>query len=682
MFSSQSSAAADTIKARTYDVFLSFRGKDTRDGFVSHLYKDLCRKNIETFIDDEELRKGDEISGALLKAIQASRVSVSVFSKDYASSKWYLAELVKIMDCNKWVVPVFYGVDPRDLRNQTGSFADAFAKHEENFKHESGKVKTWRSALTAAGKLSGWDSQVTRPDSTLVDKIVEDVVKKLNCGSSSANLKGLVGIERRMQEVLSLFQDGFPDFRMLGIWGMGGIGKTTLADAIYHHVSNGFQRCCFLANVREHEEQRELLKLRNEFLSTILEDENLYISTPTIGSGFLKDRLSKKKVLIVCDDVSKLSQIEFLFGGIDRIGPGSRVIVTTRNKQVLVQCGIDLIYDMKELDKDESVQLFCQCAFKSTNPTEYQLKLSKMALSVAKGNPLAIRLIGSSLYGKTKSYQESEVKKLNKVPKQDIQEVLKWSFDGLDCEEKEMFLDIACFFKGKHRDYVTRIMDACYDSAHSGIENLIDKSLISVSQNQIAMHDLLQQMGLNIVRDESPLKLEKRSRLWIPEDSYNVLSENNGTEMLRGIELDMSQLAKLELEPTAMMKMRKLRFLKFYHSYGRILLFNGLLSLPEELRYLYWEGYPLRSLPTKFDLGYLVELDMRKSHLEQLWEGKQDLVNLKVITLDFSLNLVRIPDLSRAPNLEKINLLWCSNLRDLPSSLQHLEKLTLECQLL
>ncbi|TYI58113.1 hypothetical protein E1A91_D11G331100v1 [Gossypium mustelinum] len=677
MFSSKSSAAADMIKPRTYDVFLSFRGKDTRDGFVSHLYKDLGRKNIETFIDDEELRKGDEISGALLTAIQGSRVSVIVFSKDYASSKWCLAELVKIMDCNKWVVPVFYGVDPRDVRNQTGSFADAFAKHEENFKHEPAKVKTWRSALTAAGKLSGWDSQVTRNDSTLVDKIMEDIVKKLDWGTSSANLKGLVGIERRMQEVLSLFQYGFPDFRMLGIWGMGGIGKTTLADAIYHHVSNGFQSCYFLANVREHDERRELLKLRKEFLSTILEDENLYISTPTIGSGFIKNRLSKKKVLIVCDDVSKLSQLEFLFGGIDRFGPGSRVIVTTRNKQVLIQCGIDLIYEVKELDKDESVQLFCQRAFKSNNPIEYQLELSQMVLSVANGNPLAIRLIGSSLCGMTKSYQESEVKKLKQVPKQDIQNVLKWSFDGLDCEEKEMFLDIVCFFKGKDRDYVTRIMDACYVSAHSGIENLINKSLISVSRDQIAVHDLLQHMGWNIVHDESPLKPEKRSRLWIPEDSYDVLSKNNGTEMLRGIELDMSQLAKLELEPTAMMKMRKLRFLKFYHSCGRILLFKGLLSFPEELRYLYWEGYPLRSLPTKFDLRYLVELNMRRSNVKQLWEGKQDLVNLKVITLDLSLNLIRIPDLSSAPNLETINLRWCYNLRDLPSSLQHLEKLTL-----
>ncbi|TYI03299.1 hypothetical protein ES332_A11G328600v1 [Gossypium tomentosum] len=344
------------------------------------------------------------------------------------------------MDCNKWIVPVFYGVDPRDVRNQRGSFADAFAKHEENFKHELEKVKTWRSALTAAANLSGWDSQVTRPDSTLIDKIVEDIVKKLNCGTSSANLKGLVGNERRMQEVLSLFQDGFPDFRMLGFWGTGGIGKTTLADAIYHHVSNGFQSCCFLANVREHDERRKLLKLRQKLLSNTLGDKNLDISTLTIGLGILKDRLSRMKVLIVCDDVSTLSQLEFLIGGTDWFGPGSRVIVTTRDKQVLIHFDIYpvRIYEVEELDGDESVQLFCQRAFKSSHPIEYQLQLSKMVLSVANGNPLAIKLIGSSLRGKTQSYQESEVKKLKQFPKQDIQNVLKWSFDALDFEERNV----------------------------------------------------------------------------------------------------------------------------------------------------------------------------------------------------------------------------------------------------
>ncbi|TYH46553.1 hypothetical protein ES332_D11G344500v1 [Gossypium tomentosum] len=211
--SSSSATAADMIQARTYDVFLSFRGQDTRDGFVSHLCKDLSRKNIETFIDSEKLRRGDEISEALLTTIQGSRVSVIVFSKDYASSKWCLAELVKIMDCNKWVVPVFYSVDPRDVRNQTGSFAEAFAKHEENFKHELEKVKSWRSALTAAGKLSGWDSQVTRPKSRLID--VNDILKKLNRGTSNAYLKGLVGIDRRMERVISLIQVGFPDVRRL-----------------------------------------------------------------------------------------------------------------------------------------------------------------------------------------------------------------------------------------------------------------------------------------------------------------------------------------------------------------------------------------------------------------------------------------------------------------------------------
>ncbi|KAG4177036.1 hypothetical protein ERO13_A11G282539v2 [Gossypium hirsutum] len=683
--SSSSAAAADMIKARTYDVFISFRGEDTRDGFVSHLYKDLCRKNIDTFVDSEKLRRGDEISEALLTAIQGSSVSVIVFSKDYASSKWFLDELVKIMDCNKCVVPVFYGVGPSDVRKQRGNFADALAKHEENFKHDVEKVKSWRTALTSAGNLSGWDSGKIRPDSELVDKIVKDILKKLNRGTSSANLEGLVGIEKRMQKVLSLFQDKFPDFRKLGIWGMGGTGKTTLAEAIFHHVLNGFQSYFFLANVRESDEKGTLSQLRQTFFSAILEDENLYISTPTIGSSFLKDRLSRKKVLVVCDDVSKLSQLEYLFGGNNRLGPGSRVIVTTRDKQVLIQYGIDFIYEMEELDDDESIKLFCQRAFKSNHPTEFhQLKLSQMVLSFANGNPLAIKVIGSSLCGKTQSYQESEAKKLKQVPKPDIQRLLKWSFDGLECEEKEMFLDIACFFKGEDRDFVTRIMEACYLSAYSRIENLIDKSLIYVSENAIKMHDLLQQMGWDIVYNESPSEPERRSRLWIPDDIYDVLIENSGTKTLKGMLLDMSRIPKLELRAEAFVKMRKLKFLKFYlpSTFGRvqmkskILLPQGLLSLPNELRYLYWEGYPLKTLPASFDPRNLVELDMRDSNVEQLWEGKQDLVNLKVISLFCSKNLVRIPDLSNATNLGKIYLNRCFNLCELPPSLQHLEKLT------
>ncbi|KAH7568373.1 hypothetical protein JRO89_XS07G0283100 [Xanthoceras sorbifolium] len=157
---------------RKYDAFLSFRGEDTRDSFKSHLYRALSSRNILTFVDDK-LKRGDEISLALLKAIEDSKISVIIFSKDYASSKWCLDELVKIIDCKKMngqiVVPVFYHVNPSDVRKQTGSYKDAFQKHEQEFQQDNDKklkLQKWRAALTEASNLSGWDSSVIWDDYT------------------------------------------------------------------------------------------------------------------------------------------------------------------------------------------------------------------------------------------------------------------------------------------------------------------------------------------------------------------------------------------------------------------------------------------------------------------------------------------------------------------------------------
>ncbi|PON38147.1 TIR domain containing protein, partial [Trema orientale] len=145
-----------------YDVFLSFRGEDTRRNFTSHLYTALCRENILAYIDDN-LERGEEISSSLLTRIEESKLSIVVFSKNYASSRWCLDELVRIMECKKEkehiVLPVFYGVDPSDVRNQKGSYADAFVKHEERYKDMMNKVQIWRNAVTAAANLSGFDSQ-------------------------------------------------------------------------------------------------------------------------------------------------------------------------------------------------------------------------------------------------------------------------------------------------------------------------------------------------------------------------------------------------------------------------------------------------------------------------------------------------------------------------------------------
>jgi hypothetical protein len=143
----------------TYDVFLSFRGEDTRKTFTDHLYTALVQAGIHTFRDDDELPRGEEISKHLLKAIQESKISIVVFSKRYASSRWCLNELVEILKCKnrktvQIVLPIFYDIDPSDVRKQTGSFAEAFDKHEEHFKE---KVKEWRKALEEAGNLSGWN---------------------------------------------------------------------------------------------------------------------------------------------------------------------------------------------------------------------------------------------------------------------------------------------------------------------------------------------------------------------------------------------------------------------------------------------------------------------------------------------------------------------------------------------
>jgi hypothetical protein len=160
--------AAQTLSSSSeprwnHDVFLSFRGEDTRKTFTDHLYTALLHAGIHTFRDDEELPRGNHISTELLKAIQGSRVSIVVFSKGYASSSWCLDELVEILHCKNTIgqtfLPIFYDVNPSDVRRQTRSFAEAFFKHEEQFQAEMERVRKWRASLTEAANYSGWDIQ-------------------------------------------------------------------------------------------------------------------------------------------------------------------------------------------------------------------------------------------------------------------------------------------------------------------------------------------------------------------------------------------------------------------------------------------------------------------------------------------------------------------------------------------
>jgi hypothetical protein len=146
-----------------YDVFLSFRGEDTRKTFIDHLYYALVEAGIHTFQDDDELSRGNHISTELLKAIQGSMISIMVFSKGYASSSWCLDEIAEILRCKNAIgqtfLSIFYDVSPSDVRKQTRSFAEAFSMHEERFQAKMERVQKWREVLTVAGNYSGWDLQ-------------------------------------------------------------------------------------------------------------------------------------------------------------------------------------------------------------------------------------------------------------------------------------------------------------------------------------------------------------------------------------------------------------------------------------------------------------------------------------------------------------------------------------------
>ncbi|XP_039167867.1 TMV resistance protein N-like [Eucalyptus grandis] len=215
-----------------YDVFLSFRGTDVRKSFLSHLYQALDQNGIYTFRDSEELRKGDQISATLMKAIDESCIAIIIFSEDYASSWWCLEEMAKIMECKEQkdltVLPVFYKVDPREVREGRESYRKALNKHEDKFGKDSEKVKKWKKVLFDAGNLSGWHLN-DEDESKLILQIVKEISTHLNLTPLYVT-KHLVGIKSpvvKLKEMLNLASDN--DVVMVGLWGQGGIGKTTLA---------------------------------------------------------------------------------------------------------------------------------------------------------------------------------------------------------------------------------------------------------------------------------------------------------------------------------------------------------------------------------------------------------------------------------------------------------------------
>ncbi|KAL3007977.1 hypothetical protein AAZX31_07G007000 [Glycine max] len=406
---------------------------------------------------------------------------------------------------------------------------------------------------------------------------------------------------------------------------MGGIGKSTIAKFLFAKLFIQYDNVCFVDSSKEYS--------LDKLFSALLKEE---VSTSTVvGSTFDMRRLSNKKVLIVLDGMCnvdnqgryRLDLLEYLCKEFGDLHHESRLIITTRDKQLLVG-KVECIYKVKKLKSPESLELFCLEAFKRKHPHKGYESLSESAVKYADGVPLALKVLGSYLHTKNINFWKCTLEKLSEYPNEKIQNVLKESYTGLDDLEKNIFLDIAFFFKEKKKDHVIRILDACDFAATSGIEVLEDKALITVSNsNIIQMHDLMQKMGLEIVREECKGDPGQRTRLK-DKEAREVIEKNKELDNLEGIEL--RECKQFEEVPD-LSKAPRLKWVN--------------LSCCESLQYLH---------PSVLSSDTLVTL-----------------------ILDGCTNLKRVKGEKHLKSLEKISVKGCSSLEEFALSSDLIENLDL-----
>ncbi|XP_068479121.1 disease resistance protein Roq1-like [Phaseolus vulgaris] len=462
-----------------------------------------------------------------------------------------------------------------------------------------------------------------------------------------------VGLQSHVQYLIGTIQNN-TEVYTIGITGAGGSGKTTLAKAIYNQLSATFTEKSFIEDIAHLSETRSNIRLDEQLLLDVLKTK-VEIPSNEMERRMIRERLSGKRVLIVLDDVPEFDA-SLVWKCVEWFSGGTVIIITTRDVDLPRILQVDSVFRLKLMDEDESLELLSWHAFGEAKPKEEYNYLAKSVVSHCGGLPLALEVIGNCLYERTKEEWNSVLLKLEKIPLHDIQRKLKISFDGLRNEmEKDLFLDICCFFVGKGRSYVTKILNGCGVDADTGIRVLIESSLIKIKKNdKLGMHPLLQEMGREIISEisEEEFWMERR-RLQFDDAEYVLTDNSDRWELpvkLRSARREPSRLLKLDGNSEYIS--RKLRWISLQRSYSE---------------------YPRDGL----HLHDAIAIDIKHNDLRLLLKEPQVLRWLKVLNLSHSKYLIETPNFSGLSSLEQLILKDCPGLQEVHQSIGCLSNLTL-----
>ncbi|XP_019096906.1 PREDICTED: probable disease resistance protein RPP1 [Camelina sativa] len=692
-----SNSSSSLHRTWLHNVFPSFHGADVQKSFLSHIWKEFRRKGIEPYIHDDTVR-GEVIGPELQKTIQGSKIALVLLSKRYASSPWCLDELTEIMKCKKnlgqTVMAIFYEVDPTDVKKQAGDFGKVFRQTCEGKTTEV--IGEWSQALTEVATIAGYHSINWATEAEMIEDIATDVSNKLINSTPSRDIDDFVGMEAHMEKLKQLLCLESDEVRMIGIWGPPGIGKSTIVRCLFNQLfesNNKFQQSVFLDNVRatyaipfcSGHYAAKMDNLQQNFMSQITNHKN--IQSPHLKAQ--EDKVKDKKVLVVLDDVDQSLHLEAIAKETGWFGPGSRIIVTTQDPNLLKAHGINDIYKVGFPEEKELKEIFCMYAFGQRFPKDGFENLVWEIIHLAGKLPLALRVIGSYLRGMCMQQWQKALPTLRSRLDGKIESVLMFSYDALCEEHKYLFLFLTSLFPyGKIEKIEDFLPKKTFSNFRQGIEVLVEKSLISIVFGSLEIDSLLIQLGREIVRRKygskpSIRKPGKRQFLHDERDICEVLSDDTaGSSNVIGIKLTLSSMTEDEefyISERAFERMSNLQFLTIGGDCSRLHFPPSLNSISRNLISLNWDQYPMTCLPSNFYPQSLISLTMTGSKLEKLWDKNKKLKNLKIMNLS-SKSLKELPDLSTATNLEDLRLGGCSSLVKLTdlSAVTNLEILILD----